>query len=997
MSNHKSIALLAALCGFASLPTVSAAQPFWSQYGKDAQHSGMSTSGVQNVNAVLWQTPVDLFPVGSTNGGVVLAHYGSTLVTQAGTVVVDVRTGPNNTYPSVNDTYRVEGHDLGTGVTTWTENSDFVDWMPHDWTPIYGAAIDPANHLYYAGPGGTIYKRSSADAVNATVTQLCFYGMSNFQSTSVAYASNIQVCTPITTDANNNIYFGFYVASEFTSPLGISSGIAKISSTGVGTWVSADGASGFTGQEVATNCAPAVTADGKFVYVGVKQQGNGNYSNPVLLRLNTINLATASQAFLSSPSDTAGDTSFPYLFDDGSASPTIGPDGDVYYGVWYSNIDRGFMLHYSADLSLVKTPGAFGWDDTPSIVPASAVPSYSGKSSYLILTKYNNYSDSGITPKPGNGLNEVAVLDPNATEDFTTQYDDGTTGPIYQTMKEVLTVVGPTANVGIPGVREWCINMAAIDIAGKSAVVNCEDGNCYRWDFASNTLSQGVDLQPATSEAYTSTAVSADGISFAINNAVLFAIWDGAQPSSFSMGSTVAGGSTEQATLNLSASASGPGATIQLASNNPNLTVPSSLHVPAGQNSISFTVSTKVLDSNQSATITATRYGLSASTTITVSGSGLYSFVANSPVLYGGQTGSGNVALAGPAPTAGRTVTLTSSIPSVTFSPSKVVIAQGGDYSTYKYTTSAVATTQTAVLTATLDDGSKITKSIVNHAALVTPSLSIANVVGGTSDRLNLATQDAIPSSGINIAVTYSAHTSGPATINVKTDGTPSSPITTVKVANSVNETISVAYDGNTTNLPITISPGNTLKTFTLNANTVYETNSLTGTVTTAAAASGNTAVLASSSNSELTVTQPTGATGKTSATFTVTAGLLSASASQTDTISVQFSTTMLTQSVTVTPLTVTSLSVSSATITEGQTTMLTIHMAGPVSSPKFWCALATGSKLLTGAGGVYFNPGYTYATVPLKAAATVGAKTVVPVTVTLRGVTTTIDVTVEP
>jgi hypothetical protein len=95
-----------------------------------------------------------------------------------------------------------------------------------------------------------------------------------------------------------------------------------------------------------------------------------------------------------------------------TASPTVGPDGDVYYGVLESTIgmhnDRGWLLHFDATLTQSKTPGSFGWDDTASIVPVSAVPGYSGSSPYLVLTKYNNYGGIGT----GNGLNRMAILDP---------------------------------------------------------------------------------------------------------------------------------------------------------------------------------------------------------------------------------------------------------------------------------------------------------------------------------------------------------------------------------------------------------------------------------------------------------------------------------------------------------------------------------------------------------------------------------------------------------
>ncbi len=101
-----------------------------------------------------------------------------------------------------------------------------------------------------------------------------------------------------------------------------------------------------------------------------------------------------------------------HVSDSSSASPTVGPDGDVYFGVLdfaaRGHNQRGWLLHFDAALLTVKTPGSFGWDDTPSIVPATAVPSYAGTSPYLLLSKYNNYYGSGT----GDGLNQMAVLDP---------------------------------------------------------------------------------------------------------------------------------------------------------------------------------------------------------------------------------------------------------------------------------------------------------------------------------------------------------------------------------------------------------------------------------------------------------------------------------------------------------------------------------------------------------------------------------------------------------
>ena len=150
-------------------------------------------------------------------------------------------------------------------------------------------------------------------------------------------------------------------------------------------------------------------------------------------------------------------------------------------------------------------------------MPSNLVPSYNGSSSYLILVKYNNYAGQGT----GNGVNKLAVLDPNAS-----QQDEYSTTPV-QVMREVLTVTGPTAepqNEFPNAVREWCINTAAIDPAGKSALVNSEDGVVYRWDFTTNTLTQHVRLTSGLGEAYTPTVIGADGTVFAINDATLFAV-----------------------------------------------------------------------------------------------------------------------------------------------------------------------------------------------------------------------------------------------------------------------------------------------------------------------------------------------------------------------------------------------------------------------------------------------------------------------------------------
>jgi hypothetical protein len=141
------------------------------------------------------------------------------------------------------------------------------------------------------------------------------------------------------------------------------------------------------------------------------------------------------------------------------------------------------------------------------------VPSYTGTSGYLLMSKYNNYLGIGT----GDGLNRVVVIDPNAS-----QADSISGIPI---MLEILSILGPTFESGTAGpVKEWCINTAAVDPLTKSILVNSEDGYLYRWSTVSNTFTQKIKLTSGIAESYTPTAIGADGAVYAVNNAVLFSI-----------------------------------------------------------------------------------------------------------------------------------------------------------------------------------------------------------------------------------------------------------------------------------------------------------------------------------------------------------------------------------------------------------------------------------------------------------------------------------------
>jgi hypothetical protein len=264
---------------------------------------------------------------------------------------------------------------------------------------------------------------------------------------------------------------------------------------------------------VQMNCAPAFSIAENVLYIGVS---SGNATPGYLAAVNATTLAPIAHAHLTDPYTQRDAT----IMDDSSSSPTVGPDGDVYYGVFETpccfNHDRGWLLHFNNTLSTIKLPGAFGWDTTASVVASTLVHAYQGSSGYLLLTKYNNYGGSA----GGNGLNYVAITDPNAA------MNDPVTG--VSVMNVVIEQIGPTAKGppadGVQPVNEWCINSAAVDPFTASAIFNSEDGNNYRWNLTTNKLSQVVSLAPGVGQAYTPTAIGPDGAVYAIADAVLYAI-----------------------------------------------------------------------------------------------------------------------------------------------------------------------------------------------------------------------------------------------------------------------------------------------------------------------------------------------------------------------------------------------------------------------------------------------------------------------------------------
>lgn len=480
--------------------------PAWPNFGRDVQHAARSGVATQSLLRIVWQTPVDLVPP-YLPGNVLHIHYGSPVITASNTVLVPVK---------VNRTggFRVEARSGANGALAWSADSDYI-LPPHDWVPSYNIALTPGNRLYMPMAGGRVGYRDSADSATGTIATVAFYGNDAYASAPAAFNANVIISTPLTVDARGNVYFGYVV--QGANPANLTSGFARVAPDGSARFVSvrdAAGAAHPTMTKPATNSAPALSNDLSTVYVAVvSQPPTGERPAGTLLALDATTLATRGSIALRDPA-----TGQPvWVSDNGSASPAVGPDGDVYFGVLESNVPahnfRGWLLHFDAGLNAAKLAGSFGWDETVSFVTPAMVPQYTGNASYLVVSKYNNYYGVGT----GNGRNQMAILDP-----FTAQTDVISGQPV---MREVLTILGPTPDAGYPGaVREWCVNTVAVDPATSSVLVNNEDGRLYRWHLPTNRLTETVRFNNGFAESYTPSAVGADGKVYAINNATLFAV-----------------------------------------------------------------------------------------------------------------------------------------------------------------------------------------------------------------------------------------------------------------------------------------------------------------------------------------------------------------------------------------------------------------------------------------------------------------------------------------
>jgi hypothetical protein len=296
-------------------------------------------------------------------------------------------------------------------------------------------------------------------------------------------------------------------------------------------------------QRPGMNVIPAIADDGT-IYVASRAQFSSRHSYLVAVNANLTPKWIASLRdrindgcnVLLPPNGTAGgclpgtkkgvdpatnNTPAGRILDESSASPTIGPDGSIYYGVYTRyNWAQGHLMHFDKNGHFLNAY-LFGWDATPGIYPHN--------NSYSVVLKENHYggvgsycNDATICPPdrtatyPNNPEESlISQFNPNLIREWA--YKNTNTNSCARDASGNVTCVSDH-----PDSFEWCVNSVVID---KSGIVYgaSEDGNIYTINQG-GTLHDSRFLSLSLGAAYTPTAMDSQGRLFAQNYGDVFVL-----------------------------------------------------------------------------------------------------------------------------------------------------------------------------------------------------------------------------------------------------------------------------------------------------------------------------------------------------------------------------------------------------------------------------------------------------------------------------------------
>jgi len=209
------------------------------------------------------------------------------------------------------------------------------------------------------------------------------------------------------------------------------------------------------------------------------------------------------------------------ILDDESSTPTVAPDGSVFFGAYTRyNYAQGHLMHFSSSGAFLNSY-SFGWDATVAV--------YQHSGTYSVVIKDNHYGEVGsycnvdaFCPTDRNASNPafpeqyfVTQLSPNLTVEW--KYQNTNTQSCTRNPDGSITCVSDH-----PFGFEWCVNGAAVDANGV-VYANSEDGNMFAINQG-GTLKQKIFQQLALGAAYTPASLGSDGKIYSQNAGHLFVV-----------------------------------------------------------------------------------------------------------------------------------------------------------------------------------------------------------------------------------------------------------------------------------------------------------------------------------------------------------------------------------------------------------------------------------------------------------------------------------------
>jgi len=216
---------------------------------------------------------------------------------------------------------------------------------------------------------------------------------------------------------------------------------------------------------------------------------------------------------------------------------------------------------------------------------------------------------------------------------------------------------------------------------------------------------------------------------------------------------TVIGGSTSTGTVTLNAPAEAGGAVVKLSSSLAAVaTTPTSITIPAGQSSATFTVKTSAVSTQKVTTIRAMFKTEPVTSALTVNPPTLTSFSLDPPAVTGGMSSGGSVTLSGPAPAGGIIVKLESNQSAATVPPA-VIVGAGKSSATFSVKTVAVTAQTSATITASLNGVSQSAPLTINSAVLASLTLNPSSVKSGSNSTGTVTLTGPAPAKGLVITL----------------------------------------------------------------------------------------------------------------------------------------------------------------------------------------------------------------------------------------------------